>query len=472
MEAIKEKLGTLAGHPVQLLLFSLIIGSTVFLLATPYYMYAVLPTLGFLLLLLLGNAPRIGYYMVIFMVPFDVYRELLGKALSFSKILGGVLLLIVTLHMLFGRISLDRLKSNIWPWFVFYFIAGVVSTFLSDFRLTSFDQIRQTVATFAFFFLTLALVDRDSFFKTLPRVLMASITLSAILSIVGYVFDIPVLSMDIRGENMTRATGGSYDPNFNAAVISFGLPLLFQFHYMFKVETFKKKLLFMLIILLNVVGITLTFSRAGGIVLLVVLIFSAAQNLYKLRPIHLGFVMISFFSFIIAMALLVPSSYWTRQKSITDTADESLQRRYSYLVLAGDAIKKNPIFGYGPGTFHDLYAQTLNAVDLAGTITEDYFRDAHNTYIEILVGRGVLGLIIYMGITVTSFLNFYKAKKNLVTSGRKEEATIVNSYMLAFLAMSIFILFLSMEHHKYIWISIALSQVALNFSRVDGNSSK
>jgi O-antigen ligase len=71
--------------------------------------------------------------------------------------------------------------------------------------------------------------------------------------------------------------------------------------------------------------------------------------------------------------------------------DGSLQRRASYIRVAWESVKRDPFLGSGPGTFAYRYAESKYAPAFAENAM-DYNRAAHNTYLEILVGQGVLGL--------------------------------------------------------------------------------
>ena len=73
---MKEHYKSIASRSAYALFVLLIVGTSVALLATPYYKFAVLPGVLLLLMLLLGRYPQAGFYLIVFLIPFDAYRAL------------------------------------------------------------------------------------------------------------------------------------------------------------------------------------------------------------------------------------------------------------------------------------------------------------------------------------------------------------------------------------------------------------
>ena len=141
------------------------------------------------------------------------------------------------------------------------------------------------------------------------------------------------------------------------------------------------------------------------------------------------------------------------------------------LYVDWDAFLEDPILGSGPGTFENRYAQTEYALhfyqegmDMAKALR----REAHNTYLEIVVGAGLTGLILFLGLHLQALRNYRQAKVAFRARGDPEGEAMVVTYRLAYVALLIFLLTFSELYQKSVLVSLALSQTALWVARTDG----
>jgi putative inorganic carbon (HCO3(-)) transporter len=249
-------------------------------------------------------------------------------------------------------------------------------------------------------------------------------------------------------------------------MILFSLPLLV--YWFFSSRGFLKRILAVALFLLNVTAIIVTYSRGGAIVLTVVLILLIIEHVRRVKPKYFGFITSLFLILIVAILIFIPVSYWQRQRSVTYTqTDPAVMERISYLPFAWRIFKEDPIIGSGPGTFKEKYATSPYSLQFRKEtdLLSDYKRYAHNSYIEVLVGTGVLGIVVFFIILLLTFKNFNLAKRKFLINGRKEVASLVGAYRLSFISMLIYFLISSNNYSKYFWISLGLSQVALRLSQ-------
>ena len=203
-------------------------------------------------------------------------------------------------------------------------------------------------------------------------------------------------------------------------------------------------------------------------ILFICLVLLCIEHIRRFKPINLGIITSIVLVVVLLMIVIVPSSYWVRQETITNVeTDDSIISRKSYISVGWDAIKENPIIGSGPGTFQEIYAGTGYAYERMlkmgkGTGLKRY---AHNTYLETFVGRGALGLLFFLTILLIALRNFHVARKQFLLKEQIEMASIVGAYRISFVSMLIYFLFISDFDHHYLWISIAASQVALRLSK-------
>ena len=213
----------------------------------------------------------------------------------------------------------------------------------------------------------------------------------------------------------------------------------------------------------------MTYSRSGFVLAMIILCPFVINYFKKFKSKYIGFVSLFLLLAIISAYVFVPESYIQRILTVADVkTDQSIGRRASYLLVGKEAIIKKPLFGHGPGTFRDLYGQSSHAVVYKwarGVDPDVNRRVAHNSYMEVIVGAGLFGFVIYMIILGIAFRNFNTAKAIFNKNALPDMASITNAYQYSFIAVLIGILFLSGEYHKYFWLSLALSQVALTIAK-------
>jgi putative inorganic carbon (HCO3(-)) transporter len=451
--------------PIESLVFFLVIAISVSLLATPYYLFAIAPPLIILFLLLLNRNPNVGYYLVIFLIPYSAYRELsnLHESLTISKFIGFWIFIVVLFYFILKRKSALIAQSNLWFWFIIFFVVSLVSSLISDFFPISLYNLNRLVISYAFFFLSLAIITRKDFCSTLPILIITSVSISSFLAIIGYLFKIPYFAMDI--DSGTRAIGATFDPNGFASTITYILPLLI--YMFFSTRDKYKRVLFGMLVVLNVSAIISTHSRGGFLVLSVISIFIFIENIKKLKPKYLGFAGVLLVVFFMISFFFIPESYKQRLRSMNDPTDTAIGERTSHISFGLEKFKENPLLGSGFGCYKECYA-TSNYARLFFGRTGDrsaFKRYAHNSYIEILVGTGILGFIPFSIIIILTFKNFNKAKKQFRQIGNANMASLVGAYRLSFISFLIYFFMLSTEFHKYFWISLAISYIALKLSQ-------
>jgi O-antigen ligase len=324
-----------------------------------------------------------------------------------------------------------------------------------------------------FFALNLMFLSPKGFSQTLPRILILSVSISASLGIVGSIFKMPFF-VEGLGAPLTRSVGASTDPNNFSLMIIFILPLLA--HWFFMARRMVDKVLVSLLFCMNILGIVFTYSRGGALVLSLTLFLLFIEHMRRFRPKYLGFVAVFATVALLLTVILVPSSYWERQKSVTRTAEDSaLARRISYFHVGWEAFKENPLLGSGPGTFKLRYAQSDAALQFERD-EEKLKRYAHNTYMEYLVGTGMLGFIVFLIILRLAWKNFSLAKKRYQLQDKGELSSLVSAFRISFFSLLTYLFIFSGVYHKYLLVALAISQTAFNLSQdshreTDGSTS-
>ena len=84
----------------------------------------------------------------------------------------------------------------------------------------------------------------------------------------------------------------------------------------------------------------------------------------------------------------------------------SLSQRIEYTRASLFLIKKHPLFGVGTGDIPTAYQQAYD--ELNSPLEPQFRHKAHNQYLSITVGFGIIGLIIFL---ITILLPFCSAKR-------------------------------------------------------------
>jgi len=315
------------------------------------------------------------------------------------------------------------------------------------------------VAAYFFIALMLLLINERGVFKYLPTWIIASVSLGSILAVLAVYFGIWTDSFSKEG----RGTGGAPDPNNMCLMIIFALPMIV--HYLIYAKTKLIRVTMFFLMLVNLMGIFSTNSRSGMLVAILVLGVMLIVGHWVVKAKSLKVIIPILLSSVLIFPFIVPEKALNRLMTLTAVhKDTSVERRSSYLDVGVRAYLKQPIIGYGPFTFQHLFAESREARKFQrneGTL----LRQAHNTYLEILVGSGTLGFILFLGVFIQAHLNFFKAKQLLLSINMIEYRDLLNSFQISFIGLSIYLLVFSDPYHKDLLIMLPLSELALRYAR-------
>jgi putative inorganic carbon (HCO3(-)) transporter len=441
-------------------------GASAVLLCGPSPALALAPPVGLVLVALIFQMPRLALYLIIGMIPFSALRVLTADypMLTVSKILGAWLLVWLVLDLVRNKGRLPEFGRQYAAALILLLAIYSLSCLFAVYPLDALNDFRQLTAALLFLVLTVYFLREEHILFAIPFVLVLSASAAAFLAIAGNMFGVQALIVEARDvAGGSRATGPANDPNFFSAMILASLPPLAYFIARQRSPFFRG--LLSLVFLHNVYAVLITYSRAGTLVLLLVMLMLAVENFRRLRMKHVPALILAAMGLIVVAIVYLPrSAAFERFATLgTPAADPSLQRRATYLLVARRAFFDDPILGAGPGAFPRLYAKSLYAHAMAET-PEDYFRSAHNTYIEILVGSGLAGLIIF-GIVLALALRslFRRPAGDSPGAMAFAQARRAAGYsLLSFLAS---LMFLSQPYHKYVWLFVGLAIIAERLDR-------
>ncbi len=189
------------------------------------------------------------------------------------------------------------------------------------------------------------------------------------------------------GHNVKRIQGyeSGLTGNPNDLALTLDILLSLSLGLLFSARTVFTRGLLLAIVLLEVAGVVVTFSRSGFLTLATIV----ALYLWRLaRRGRAGWTVAVLVACLLGFAVL-PSEYVSRIGTITsmesDTTGSSKQR-WNDMAAAMDFVLANPLTGAGVG----MNAQALNDVRGAAWL------QVHNVYLELAVELGVLGLVLFL----------------------------------------------------------------------------
>lgn len=258
----------------------------------------------------------------------------------------------------------------------------------------------------------------------------------------------------IGGVHIMRFTGVHENPNKAAAYMCSALPLgIFAAkHCVSRVA----RVAFALGVIILFVAIFATFSRSVVIALTVVLIGIAVHEL-RSRPRSFWLLGI-----LIAMGLmLAPRYYWERVVDLPNalrdtTQDWSVYTRLLALQTAWEMFLDHPLTGVGLGNFLGASAYRLFVRIVV-----------HNTYLEILVGTGIVGLSLFLAM-LGSGLRHAIAGARRGWSRHPAWMPALSYYVtLSALAISLSAAFATMPFRYPLWVPVAAGLVIGNLLRAE-----
>lgn len=201
--------------------------------------------------------------------------------------------------------------------------------------------------------------------------------------------------------------GHEISKNFLGAFLSLG-PL----YSGLKVLYYKKNKIFNAILTIVMI-IGLLFTNSRGAILSFIAGFGLSLYYYGNRKItkkQLLFIILLIIIVILSIRPilgLIPD-WMYRRYFINSYNDMSNMDRLFRWKNALDSIKNSPIIGYGPGVF--LFLPQYRVTELGVAISGDATY-SHNTYIDVMVNGGILGIICFLGVLATTLKEMFIKNK-------------------------------------------------------------
>jgi len=199
-----------------------------------------------------------------------------------------------------------------------------------------------------------------------------------------------------------RVLAFSRHPNYVIMPVLLSIPM--WFYLLGKTKRLADRVLWFTGLLFSLIYIIVfSYSRQGLVVLglygLLGILFFRKTKLWKLFL--TGIVLTAG---ILSFSLIYFRAIFLRVQSIFDLANSL---RFNAWKIFWELILDRPILGYGLGTNRYIYPQAFGEFNQAVIPTRQFLFEAHNAYIDIWLGTGIIGLSVFllflMFSTVTRF---------------------------------------------------------------------
>ena len=231
------------------------------------------------------------------------------------------------------------------------------------------------------------------------------------------------------------------DPNFFTAGALVVLPL--NLYFIINLKRRLPRYFCIGCLLLTIGAILIGQSRGGLLGMIAVLVLQARDSTHRKAFIGLS-------SVIVLAVLISPASPLTRLLHPTYSDKDSSESRLEMWRVAGRVIEQYPVLGAGIGRFHhylELYApgQDLN------------FYVPHNTYIQIAVELGFVGLGLFLLMLFGTFRGLKKVRRFARKAGDPFVYAVAAALSNGIVGFLVCIMFISALHSKVFWFAIFLS---------------
>jgi O-antigen ligase len=319
--------------------------------------------------------------------------------------------------------------------FVMFSVLAVTSY---TFMVTPFDWHEMVGIIFVelvFFIATSIFIDSRQHLENSLLMLIAAIGLASLYLIKEWAGAVSTYGLLYRPGSVVG------DPNvFSASAVTV-LPIAVAFTFG---RNGWKRAFCMVCLLLTVLAILLASSRGGFVALVVLLTLQMRDARHRGKFVVIALV-------IVALFLVSPVSPLDRFFHPTNSDTESSDARLQLWSISYRIIADHPILGVGLWQFAPyMHKYMPPGVDLE-------FHVPHNTYLEVTVELGFVGLALFLAMFFFTLLNLSRLRKAARRSGDVFMYSLATAIGNGLAAFAVAAFFLSAMYARVFWFSIFLS---------------
>ena len=221
--------------------------------------------------------------------------------------------------------------------------------------------------------------------------------------------------------------------------------------------------------LVAIVGAVFTTLSRGGIlsfaIVSLVILLVPARSLFRSFSQKTGAAVVIGVGVAIALAVSY-SAIALRVTSLVEGQEASGSGRLNEWQAAWTASEERPLLGLGSGTFPAVSNELVKrepGADLLRFDLRDTGTAVHNLYLGSLAELGLLGVVLYLAVMVTTVAGLLRGGRQAASRGDPGLARLVNAAVLGLVGWAVASIFLSSETSRPVWI---LAGIALALPRL------
>lgn len=391
--------------------------------------------------------PMLAVLIVMASIPFEVV-DIGVSGLTLTKAAGLGIIAALGFVWITGRQPLQLGDSTVDLAVAVFVLTAVVSSVVSPYQ--DLGDIFQLVRLAVLYIAVRHLTTDERDVRLALATFVHATSIAAILGIVSAIVE----SRDRQFE--LRAGGVSMDPNDFALLASVSLFAALQLAV--SSPTLRTRRYWFGFGVISFLGVVFAGSRAGlltvGVVGAVWLVRQPQRRLYATVAAGTAVAALLATPQHVRSRLLVGSGLAEPDNPVLESAAFSVDRRSSYLTHGLDLFAEKPILGWGYESFEDLFIYSEFArFDNPQTKLAAH-RLAHNVFVEVAVGGGVVGLVAWLALIIAAWAALARRARR---QGGAVAAPEVFALQLTLMCMIIGSLFLSTHHDKMWWIAFAFA---------------
>lgn len=250
-------------------------------------------------------------------------------------------------------------------------------------------------------------LDNEAVLIFMRRIAVLVLIFTSVYGLYEYFWGDPITHAAV---NRVKSVLG--DPNSLGVFLVLTLPLLFWELYVSDSKLFQA--LSCAAIFLSSANLLLTFSRAAWLGFLVCLLFFLITTFrfLKKQPLILFLLLLMLFSGFAAGEFSTRFHFKSHSDydfpaRINSVARGNDSGRRLLWPIAWHIFKTSPVWGYGLGTFQDLFHRYQNLAAIHHWGPERDLREAHNEILQYLATQGLGGFLSYFGLLLTFCLTLW-----------------------------------------------------------------
>lgn len=230
------------------------------------------------------------------------------------------------------------------------------------------------------------------------------------------------------------------DPNYYSLSAVLCLPLAY---YMLRTTPSVWERCFCIgTLVVTLLGLTLAASRGGFLGMTVSILIIALRSRARLRTLAIAGAVV------MLLMHVSPSSPLSRLLSPNESDIFSAEHRTDLAAAGLQMFWAHPLTGVGPGNFAAVVGQFSK-------IPEPLI--AHNTYVSVMAEMGLLGILLFIGVIVATFISLERIRRSSLGQGMVLIAATAEALEVGLFGFLVAAFFVTAETHRFFWLMVFVS---------------